>query len=259
MRFDWYGASVEAAPERVLADLCARWDLASVRPARPRNGFERGAQVHRGDRVLAHLFWENPASPNPYLVGSGPEAPAVAEYLRGSEFDHRVSRADVCEDYTAPGAWADLSGRCLKVADRHGVKVRHAGDWHRGIDGRTIYLGGQSSVVQARCYEKGRQLQKDPDWVRVEVQVNPKGKGKALAARAAPLGLFAGSRWSSTLATELGAPDVVRMAFGTVYRPDDVLRSREAVVRQYGPTLRDWAAELGGFRQLALKLEEEIG
>jgi len=256
MRFDWYGASVEAAPERVLADLCSRWDLASFRAARPRNGYERGAQVHRGDRVLAHLYWENPTSPDPYLVGSGPEAPPVAEYLRGSEFGHRVSRVDVCEDYTAPGAWELLSGICLKVADRHGVKVRHAGDWHRGVDGRTIYLGGQTSVVQNRTYEKGRQMRKDPDHVRSETQINPKGKGKSLAARAAPLELFAASRWSATLATELGAPTVERMAFGNVYRPDDVQRSREALVRQYGPTIRNWADELGGFGQLALELED---
>ena len=148
MRFDWYCASVGAAPERLLQDLVGRWDMSSVRTSRPRYGFERAAQVHRGDRVLANVYWQG-TGPDPYLEGSGPDAVPVAEYLRGSEFEHRVSRADVCEDYTAPGAWAALSGIGLKVADRHGVKVTHHGDWHRGLDGRTIYLGSRTSVVQA--------------------------------------------------------------------------------------------------------------
>lgn len=256
MRFDWYGASVEAAPERVVADLLARWDLTSSRPSKPLHGFERAREVHRGDRVLASVFWGG-VNVDPYLVGTGPDAPPVAEYLRSSEFAHRVSRADVCEDYTAPGAFAALSGVCLKVADRHGVKVRHEGDWHRGLDGRTIYLGGRSSVVRACCYEKGRQLHKDPDWTRVEVRVLPKGNGKSLASRAEPQRLFSASRWSTTLATELGSPALERISFGSVYRADDADRSRNALVRQYAPTLRSWAGELGGYGQLALELERQ--
>lgn len=254
MRFDWYGASVGCSPERLCADLTARWDLSSVRAARPLYGFERAHQVHRGDRVLATVYWAG-VNPDPYLVGTGPDAPAVAEYLRGENLEHRVARADVCEDYTAPGAFDVLKSICLTVADKHAIKVRHEGDWHRGIDGRTIYLGGRSAVVQSCLYEKGKQLHKDPDWARLETRVHPKGAGKAAASRAEPRALFSGSRWSAALATALGSPAVERMAFGSVYRADDVQRSREALVRQYGPTLRDWADELGGFGQLALELE----
>ena len=257
MRFDWYGASAAAKPEVVLEGLVRRLDLASVRRSRGLWGFLHGAEVHRGERVLATVMWGG-TGPDTFVQGTGENAPAVAEYLRGSEFEHRVARADVAEDYSAEGAWDTLSGICLKVADLHRVRVEHAGDWHRGEAGRSIYLGGRDSAIRAVCYEKGKQLRRDPHWTRVELRVRPKGDGKSQAARAEPLRLFGGSRWSANLATELGAPAVERISVGNVYRADDAQRAREALVRQYAPTLRAWAAEVGGFEQLGREIEARV-
>lgn len=257
MIFDFYGASVEADPSELLAGLVRRFDLSSVRTARGMHGFNRGAEVHRGERVLARVWWEG-TGPDPHVQGSGESAPTVADYLRGLECSHYVARADVREDYTAPGAFDLLSGLCLTVADAHRIKVIHQGDWHRAKDGRTVYLGAPTSPIRLRCYEKGLQVGGDPDHVRVELQVRPRKEGRSMCARAQPAELFGSSRWSRELGDRLGMPEVQRLRVGTTWRAPDEQRARAVLVRQYGRVLKAWAEEIGSFSGLGVKLGELV-
>lgn len=257
MRFDFYGASVEASPDELLAGLVRRYDLSSVRSGRPLHGYARGAEVYRGERVLARLWWDG-TGPDPHVQGSGEDAEVVAEYLRGEGFVHVVARGDVCEDYSEPGSFDVLHKLCLNVADRHGIKVRHHGDWHRGHDGRTLYLGSPTSVVQLRCYEKGKQLGTNPDLTRVEVQVRPKGPARSALATAQPSDYFGCSGWSKHLAEQLGVPEIERMKAGTIWRPADSERARQTLVHQYGRILSSWADEAGGWDALGLELGRRV-
>ena len=68
--------------------------------------------------------------------------PDLVTALRDHLPDHGVSRADVAEDYTFPGAWDCIVSTALKLADELGIQVHHEGDWHRGEKGRTIKLIG---------------------------------------------------------------------------------------------------------------------
>jgi hypothetical protein len=224
-----------------------------VRPTRPFHGYHQGAEVVRGDRKFASIWWGGNGG-GVHVQSSGEESQDTARKLREAFPQHHVTRADVCDDYSAPGAWDVLSKLALEVADAEGIKVHYAGDWHRGEDGRTIYLGAPSSVARGRCYEKGRQIGRDPDLVRMELCVRPKGDARLVAAQAQPAELWGAARWSLALAGKLGMGDIDRMRCGTVYRDSDVERTRNALCRQYGPALLAWATEVGGPEALGVAL-----
>jgi hypothetical protein len=265
MRFDWYAATVPGGVDEVVGAMLAEWDLAGVEDSRPKHGYERGLKVTRGDRVLAKCWWGGVNGEDVHAWASGSEAPALAELLRREWPEHRVSRADVCEDYTAPDAWEQLSGVAVEVANKHRLKLDTRGDWARNLPGRTLGVGSRDSVAHVRVYEKGVQMaarghtSADPNWVRVELEVKPqKRDGKLLAAATAPSGLWGAAKWTAGLVERLGAPEVEIIKLGTVYQFPDINRSRAALLKQYGPTLTAWAEELGGWESLGLKLGEEL-
>jgi hypothetical protein len=250
VNFDWYGATCDAGPDEVLGEITREFDLVSPVPSRGMWGYERAASIKRGDRVLATVMWEGHDSSGTggcYVQGTGREAVPIAAFLRTRRWSHRVSRVDVAEDYTGDGTWERLSTLTLAVADEHRVKVEHAGDWHRGEAGRTLYVGGRQSVVRECVYEKGKQLGTDPNHVRMELRVRPQGRGKALAATATPIQLYGSSRWSRDLAARLGVPEIQRLSLGTVYREEDKLRARQSLLRQYGLTLRGLEKDCGSW------------
>jgi hypothetical protein len=208
-------------------------------------------------------MWENLGDPDGescFVQGTGRHAAPVAEWLRGWQPRHRVARADAAEDYSAPGAWDQISTVCLRVADEYRIDVEHAGDHHRAIKGRSFYLGGRTSVARAIVYEKGRQLDGDPDWVRLELRVRPGSRdAKYRASSLTPSELYGCSKWSAGLATRLGQPEVARMSLGTVYREEDVLRSRKFLLRQYGPTLRGLLGECGSWSEVGEWIGKRLG
>jgi DNA relaxase NicK len=169
-----------------------------------------------------------------------------------------VARADAAEDFSGPGCFEQLSGMCLAVADRHSIKVEHAGDWHRGQAGRSIYLGGREAVTRLICYEKGLQVGGDPTHTRVELRVRPKGAGKLLASACTPLQLWGGARWSLELGCKLTGEEVQRMSLGTVYRDEDHKRAVRMLLRQYGPTLRTLCDEHGSWSAVGEYLGEGL-
>ena len=249
MRFDWYAATVTAPHEEVLGEACEAFELAGVEMIRPRHGYRYAAAVTRGDRRLAEVLWGG--NPGCHVIGTGEDAPAVSELLRERWPVHRVTRVDVAEDYAAPGVWDELVSVVLELADRHELKVRHVGDFHRQEDGRTVYVGAPSSVGRVRVYEKGLQVGGDPDWVRVELVARPSRREARVAMAAlSPPACWGVTSWCAELAEELGAEAVARFKAGTVYQPGNVERARAALLHQYGKTLTGWADEAGGWSQL---------
>ncbi len=262
MNFDWYGASVDAEPDETLAEVVGAFDMASLAPLRPTSGFNRAMALKRGDTTLATVMWENlgdPDSKSCFVQGTGRHAAPVAEWLRAWQPLHRVARADVAEDYSGEGTWDRLSALCFKVADDHHVKAEHAGDWHTGVAGRSVYLGGRQSVARVIGYEKGKQIGGDPNHVRVELRVRPASRiAKYRASQATPVELYGASRWSQDLCVRLGQPEVARLSLGTVYRDEDVQRARRSLLRQYGAVLRGIETETGSWAAVGEWIGKEL-
>jgi hypothetical protein len=269
MNFDWYGASLDASHDETLGEAAGAFEISDWQHIKPRYGFGQAMAARAGNRTLFEVLWENRGQLEDdrkgtcFVQGTGCHAAPVAKWLREWQPRHRVARADVAEDFSGEGSWDCLAGISLDVADLYDVKVEHAGDHHRAIDGRSLYVGGRTSVVREIVYEKGKQLGDDPDWVRVELRVRPGSRvAKYQAAQLSAGELYGASVWSKELATRLSHPEVARLSLGTVYRESDVFRARNALLAQYGHTLRQWKGELGSWSaladELALRLPDEI-
>lgn len=258
MKIDAYSATVRGSVDHVLGELVAASDLGAVRPSRAFHGYQHGAQVHRGDRVLAQVLWGGNGG-GVHVSAMGQESGQVAHVLRHHFPGHPVTRLDAAEDYIADGAFDQLSGLALEVADKHRCRVYHAGDWHRAEEGRTIYVGSSTSVAQARVYEKGKQLGGDPNWVRVELVARPKRPEARVAfSQMQPVEVFGVSKWSRELGERLSGQEIERIRAGSLWRAPDLSRARSAIIRQYGPLLGAWADEVGGWERLGQVLGAEI-
>lgn len=258
MNWDWYSATLPGGADEVLPIFVRSADLASLEPIPGIHSYQRGVEVRRGSRVLARAFWGGVNGDQVHVQGSGRDAPWVVQLVREHYPQHRVSRADAREDYTSEGAWELLSEVALAIADEHGVKVQHVGDWHRGKDGRTLYLGGRTSLVQVRVYEKGKQLGMDPNWVRVEVQVRPKGAGKALLATAQPAQLMGAAVWTSHLGERLGVPSISKLQVRDPWHDSDDERAINWMLRQYGEQLNRLMVEQGSWAAVGSYLGDQL-
>lgn len=249
MRFDWYQCTVPTEGPTVLKTLLrAHRDVDAV-PVRPVPPYQFGYAVRRGERTMARVFWGGANGDDGHAVASGSEAPEFAELVRDRWPSHRVSRVDAAEDFHGAEAWEAVSSLCLAVADEFGIKVEHAGDWHRGKEGRTLYLGGRASAVRLCGYEKGKQPEwrawnVDPTWVRAEARYRPKGPQKALAARLSAEEVWGAAQWSAALYARLFGAEVSRL--GRIpEKPFDLERAAHWMLEQYGPTLSKLADVMG--------------
>lgn len=259
MNFDWYSATVDSSADHVLGVLQGGQDLASVYPIRALYSYLQGAEVRRGDRVFAKTFWGGVnGDESVHIQASGSDSPRVVELIREHWPEHRVSRADSREDWSHPKAWRWVTKIALRVAEECGVRTSTVGDWINAREGRTLYLGGKTSRVQVRIYEKGKQLGVDPNWVRMEVQVRPTGIGKSDLAGALPAQLMQSSPWTQILAARVGIPELEEVRVRDPWIPSDDESALRWCLRQYGAVLDRKQKALGGWAALGEYLGAEI-
>lgn len=197
------------------------------------------------------------------LEVKGERSPAVVEALR-ARFNHRVTRVDSCADFDAPGAFSRLYRSCRAVKKAHRVMGGKAGDWEDFPEkGRTLYLGSKSSVNRARLYEKGLQpeyahLHRE-NWVRLEVQVRPKGDTAGqLYASLSPVEVWGAGRWTRDLAAQVLKEHVDPHPSGTTYRLSERETALRWMCKQYGSHLVGLAQDLGSWDCVGRTLSEII-
>lgn len=263
VRWDWYSGSLVDSVDSglVVSVLSASLD-ADPKLGVPRHGYQRCVQLARGEHVVAQVM-SGGSHETPYVQASGSSSGFVAKVLRAN-WTHRVSRVDACVDFDAEGAWEAVLGQVLTVTRQRGISKRQAGDWidphQRPGDGRTLYAGGQSSAVQGRFYEKGRQLPDAgrPYWVRGEIQIRPAKAAKRAMALVDPRGAWGASAWSADVLERLTG-DAVPPARVVNYVEPDNHRRYLAMLRQYGRTLDLVAEQYGGdWSQLGLVLRDDL-
>jgi hypothetical protein len=265
VRFDAYTATMRGVKSDDLGQILfnqagAGCELArgrgfhrfGERLAFKRNGFEVGSIStggSHGDLVMFEV--------------KGEHTPAAVEALR-ARFPHKVTRVDSCADFDAPRAFSRLYRACRAVKKAHRVLGGKAGDWEDFPEkGRTLYLGSKSSPNRARLYEKGLQTEYQhlsrPDWVRLEVQIRPKGQeAGAEFSTLDALGVWGAGRWTRDLAAQVLREHVDPHPSGTTYRLTDSETAMRWMCKQYGSHLVQMAEDLGGWECVGLTLAEYI-
>lgn len=257
--WDWYSCTL--APEVDGASVVEHMGVvldAAVVPASPRHGYAARAVLQQGRRTLLSVSWGG-SQPRALVETSGASAKLVVPTIRSLFPSHRVTRCDSRIDFDQADAFSLLSGAAHRVASRRGIQTRVAGDWIDKVRGRTLYVGGKSSEVQCRVYEKGKQLPEfeRPDWVRSELEWRP-GRGRRDVAASLPASAVWGAgRWARELCQEMTGVGVLPVEGSNWQEPDD-LRARNALLKQYGGILSRWAVETGGWDTLGLLLGQEV-
>ena len=263
MRFDWYSGTVR--DDSVGADIGARLvdGLASNLSATvtldmPRYGYGEHAVLRRGGDVVGHVM-HGGRQPWPTAWASGDATDAFVPALRDG-WAHQVTRADSAQDFLAPGAWDELYPLLLGLADERRLSVSQAGDWHRGRDGRTLYIGSRKSSVFLRLYEKGLEQRAkapspelaakvDPNWCRVELETRPEKDARSVVARMSPDQVWGLTAWSQEVRRRLDGVEVPRVVMRG-WRQSDDDRALAFMLRQYGPMLVRQRASAGSWAAL---------
>lgn len=265
MHWDWYQATIPERPERIVEALAAGVPYPGVEEGKGLHGYTKRTDVlSAGERVASVLSGGPNGLPNAWA--SGEEADRFAAVVRQEFPLHRVTRFDSCEDFDEPGYFDLGVSLLLARADKRGLKVNHAGDWHRAIDGRTIYIGSRKSDVQVRHYEKGLQLRdrllaihgiERPNWVRTEVQVRPRGSQRLAAATASPVEAWGFSDWTPSVLEDLMKQHVQRAAPISLRCPDDE-RAYAHMIRQYAGVLSRIKDRFDSWEQIGADIGSQI-
>jgi len=267
-KFDWYAATVReervSGPrgDTLVMELEDEF-TARAEEAPALHGYGSAVVLRRSDGDSVARVMHGGKQPWPLVVGSGVHTPGVARGLRARFPRHYVTRADSAADYDAPGAWDRLHQTALTFADDRDLKVGQAGDWHRGKDGRTLYVGSMSSAVFLRVYEKGLEQRSkgiadaSPDWVRVELSVKPLKDSRMVAASVTPSELWGFSRWSRDLLREIEGLDVPPHTMQQ-HRESDHAQAMRNLVQQYRATLAREFVRLGSWEAVGAALGARV-
>jgi DNA relaxase NicK len=246
MKFDWYQASLPGTPpEVVMAALSSSEFFGQWEQIRPLKNYNEAAAFVRGSDTLYKIhFGGQNTEHGPNVVGSGSSAQQLADVLR-AQFPHRVSRLDSCEDYYHADAYDYLRGVALKIAKDQRVQCREiVKPLPESDDGRTLYLGSQTSAVSMRIYEKGKQLGVHGEWVRAELQVRPQKDVKHFASLMDSTEVWGLSKWSHAMALQLGKKGLQRVD-AQVYQQSDHDRAYRFMLKQYRKVLEQMLASHG--------------
>lgn len=228
---------------QALASLDYYGDWEQIRPMK---NYDSAAAFVVGDQTRFKInFGGQNDEFGANVVGSGANAQALADVVRDKFPVHRVSRLDSCEDYHHPDAYRYLRELALKVGKDHRVQCREiVKPLPDSDDGRTLYLGSQTSAVSMRIYEKGKQLDCGDDWVRAELQVRPQKDQKTLIAYLNSTEVWGLSKWSHSMAVQLGKKNLQRVE-AQVYQPSDHDRAYRFMIKQYRKVLEQMLASHG--------------
>lgn len=247
MRFDWYQASIPNVPALAVMEALSKADYyGDWEQSKPIKGYDSAAQFVIGDQAVFRINYGGQNEQfGPNVLGSGANAPKLAEVIRSHFPEHRVSRVDACEDFHSEKIYDYLRKKALKVAKEHKVSVREiVKPLEESDDGRTLYLGSTTSSVSGRIYEKGKQLGLGREWVRAEIQVRPQKLMKDCAAKLTPLQVWGMANWSVDVAKVLGKKDLQKIDV-QLYQPSDHDRAYRFCLKQYRRVLERMLADHG--------------
>jgi hypothetical protein len=288
VRFDWYQATIQDDPRRVIGTL---GKLGHEVRSNDRVGkmyrYTQGFEVHHRERgVVARIACDGADMSTAHAWATSDEAQEFADLVREEWPDrHLVTRVDSCQDFIDGKAFQRLRKVGRKVAKQHRVSFPSISDELNPTAGRTQYMGSPSSEYRVRIYEKGwevigkaigalhmRRLNVQAsdidsirvpglgrecypgDWVRAEAQARPKEEaGRRAAAVASPEEMWAFSPWTHEMARDALALDLERFYFRTRKTSTDE-KALRWMCRQYGNMLVRLHGDLGDWPCVGLEI-----
>lgn len=248
-KWDWYQTSVWVSDPQAsgLVDVLLKaWPMSDWEPARPLNlVYQYGGAIMRGQVELCRLSWGG--QPGVNCKTSSSESGTLQRAIARFGQPHAPTRLDACVDWVEPGLFESVSNALRNFALGKRLSISMMGDWERN-EGRSLYLGGKTSIVQVCLYEKGAEQRAKgasgapKDWVRLEVRLgNMKRKDRDKLADWADPALVFGVGWMADACKAIGFEELKQHALGTVWRRSDEERAFHALVHQYGPLLKRMA------------------
>jgi hypothetical protein len=245
MRFDWYQPTIPERPMVIVEELLARLAPGGeVVEGRGRHNYHQAFEILNRDRDRVAVVLCGGPNGDPNVTASGAACDEFVPVVRELWPAHRVTRADVAEDFAAKGVYEGLEASCRAVAGEAGVKGRAIVP-DDPADGRTYYMGAPTSDVRVRLYDKTAESRRHlpekrhaevPDhWARLEVQVRLRKDWKSAAAFMEPDGFWGFARWTSQLAAMALKRDVERLKMNPA-RETDYDRAYRALLEQYART-----------------------
>lgn len=266
MGFDWYAATVEDKPHRVIDQIVRDFELADVEPCAPKNGYQSAYRIVRGQSVLANVMYGGASQgTGVHVFASSDAAIAFSGVVRKRWADHQVTRLDVAADFDR--GWSYLYELAVSISQAYKLKTSLVGDYLEGVGGRTIYIGSPSSSSRMRVYEKGKQVYRgmsggNLDWVRAEVMLRPQREGRLAAARFTPMQAFSCSKWLRAFSWQAVGDTDFSSKVGSFYLPSDDDRAYQYMLKQYGPLIKRIADSIGwaaAFERIKADLTEPAG
>jgi len=254
--FDYYQASVDASPENVIPAIKEMFSLSSVDSDKATTGYDRACLIHRGDRKLARIQWGGNTGSMTQIRGTGENAPECAAAIRELWPQHRLQRADVCEDFSEESVFQTMTDYGLYLADQFALKVDQRGDWARDDiqgKGRTLYVGSRQSLAFLRIYEKGKEKAvrsggecEDPNHSRAEIEIKPQNKFQGYSlAHLEPRDYWRCSPWLNQYSTILFQTDMERIRLHTIKKVSDDEMAFNYMLKQYGSVMAKMAMANG--------------
>lgn len=269
MRFDWYQPTIPENPTVLVDELLRRLAPGgTVVEGRGRHNYRQSFTVQNRERERVALVLAGGRNGDPNVTASGPACDAFVPLVRELWPEHRVTRADVAEDFARQGAYEGLEAVCRGVAVAAGVKGRAIVP-DDPTEGRTYYMGAATSDVRVRLYDKtaesrrhlpeARHAEIPEHWARLEVQVRPRKVWKSLASWMPEQHFWGCAEWTKQLAAAALQLDAERIRMNPA-RETDHDRAWRTVLTQYARMWQHRLKDHGSWAavgcQIGLDLEE---
>ncbi len=257
VNLDWYQATFHDSNHELMLPLIHSFYL-SQNPAifldfnTPQYipGFQNSVALMESKTETVCLFAWDKKNNRVHIKATGANARALDDYLR--KYSPHVSRIDLAIDVTGVQMFDRIYRPAARFISANKINYKQVGKWATNQE-RTLYVGSSKSRVQVRIYEKGHEqiakgnLKADPDWVRVEVQIRPGSKEKAIIGQMSPLDIISSAGWASDFISAIGIAEIhKKQSFRAPKKTiTDTMKKRIWFARNYGQFLSDWVDDAG--------------
>lgn len=267
MRFDWYQPTIPDTPQVIVDELLARLAPGGeVIEGAGKHNYRQSFTIQNLERERVALVLCGGKNGHPNVTASGVACDAFVPVVRELWVEHRVTRADVAEDFVSEGAYKALERVCRRIFRESGVKGRRILPDDLS-EGRTYYGGAPTSDVQTRLYDKTAETRRHlpearheeiPDhWARLEIQVRPRKGLMDVACQMQPEQFWGCAKWTKDLAAATLKLDVERLKMNPA-RESDHDRAYRFLLKQYGRTFLRLLDDHGSWAAVGAQIGDDL-